>query len=191
MERMFIRYEYIYVSVKRNMISLITDAYESFGWRLERTAEPSAYAPAMGKLELSFKRDRKIRNKAELDRLQHKFDACFETLERLEAKKLLLPSAVAYGIAILGVLCGAYAVFCALSADIAACTLAALPAAAGVILPYPLYTRLLERQRRIIIPRIDEQYNEIYDICERACGLLDKQQNSEGSDQNESGNIRG
>ena len=49
------------------------DGYQNFGWQLEETSilPTGLYYPVM-----KFKRDRKIRNKAELTPLQRQFDAC-------------------------------------------------------------------------------------------------------------------
>ncbi len=174
MERSFNGYEYTEVMVRRDMLSVISDAYESFGWKLVSAAEADAYAQATGKLVLKFRRDRKIRNKAELVRLQSRFDACLESIEHLEIRKTCLPSAVAYGIGILGVLCTACAVFCAISADLTACILTSIPGALGLMLPHPLHSRLLKKRSIKIMPMIDEKYDEIFGICEKAKELTDK-----------------
>lgn len=55
------------------MQSVYADSFGSFGWIAEGIGE------AVGKVDpvvMKFKRDRKIRNKAELTRLQRQFEAC-------------------------------------------------------------------------------------------------------------------
>lgn len=82
----FIGYEYQDVTVKRSMASLYADSYQNFGWELDGTTEP------VGKLDsvtMKFKRDRKLRNKAELTRLQRNFDACITETLSLEARNIV------------------------------------------------------------------------------------------------------
>ena len=72
-ENSFIGYEYQEVSVKRSMVSVYADGYSNFGWQIDGTAEQPG---KMDSISMKFKRDRKIRNKAELTRLQRNFDSC-------------------------------------------------------------------------------------------------------------------
>jgi hypothetical protein len=59
----FVGYEYKEVSTSRGLEGVYADGYPNFGWELE--------GGNYGRLK--FKRDRKIRNKAELSRLQREF----------------------------------------------------------------------------------------------------------------------
>ena len=71
-DKAFVGYEYQEVAVKNGMTSVYADGYENFGWKLEKSDV------ALGKPDsviMKFKRDRKIRNKPELTRLQRQFDA--------------------------------------------------------------------------------------------------------------------
>ena len=91
----FVGYEYLDVTVKRNMAHLYADSYENFGWELEGTGEQ------IGKVDsivMKFRRDRKILNKVELTRLQRNFDACVSEITALETQKYIKASAVAYAI---------------------------------------------------------------------------------------------
>ena len=51
---------------------------------------------------MKFKRDRKVRNKAELTRLQRQFDSCVSEIESLERSKYLRASVFAYIIGVVG-----------------------------------------------------------------------------------------
>ena len=98
-KRPFVGYEYLDVTVKRNMAHLYADSYENFGWELEGTGEQ------IGKVDsvvMKFRRDRKILNKVELTRLQRNFDACVSEITSLEAQKYIKASAVAYAIGVIG-----------------------------------------------------------------------------------------
>ena len=72
-EQGYIGYEYKTITISKQMESLYTDAYQNFGWELEGTEIPINSAP--GNVEMKFKRDRKLRNKMEVTRLQRQFEA--------------------------------------------------------------------------------------------------------------------
>lgn len=172
-ENSFIGYEYQDVTVKRSMASLIVDGYENFGWTVDSTGETIDNVTTIDKMVIKFKRDRKIRNKAELTRLQRNFDACIKDIDSLERAKYLKPSAVAYLIGIVGTAFMAGSVFCMIADMIAACVILAIPALVGWVLPYFLYNSILKKKTAEITPVIDGKYDEIYTICEKANALLD------------------
>lgn len=64
--RNYIGYEYLEVAVAKTQAQIFSDGYLNFGWELvgqETTV-------ANNQLNLKFRRDRKLKNKAELTRLQ-------------------------------------------------------------------------------------------------------------------------
>lgn len=91
----FVGYEYRDITVDRDMESMYADGYQNFGWTLDNTSTP---LPGLNSVTMKFKRDRKVRNKAELTRLQRQFDACINEIIGMEKSKnpqllsLLLPS---------------------------------------------------------------------------------------------------
>lgn len=172
-ENSFIGYEYQDVTVKRSMASMIVDGYENFGWEVDSTGETVDNLTTVDKMVIKFKRDRKIRNKAELTRLQRNFDACMKDIESMENSKYLKSSAVAYGIGIIGTAFMAGSVFCITANMILPCIILAIPAFIGWVLPYFLYTSILKKKIIQITPLIDQKYDEIYTVCEKANALLD------------------
>lgn len=98
-ENSFIGYEYQEVSVKRSMVSVYADGYSNFGWQIDGTAEQPG---KMDSISMKFKRDRKIRNKAELTRLQRNFDSCVSEILTLESSKYIMASVAAYAVGIIG-----------------------------------------------------------------------------------------
>lgn len=169
-ENSFIGYEYHSINVKRSMASLYTDGYENFGWKLECSEYPVA---AVVTVTLKFKRDRKICNKAELTRLQHNFDACVSEILRLEKSKFLKASAVAYGVGIVGTAFMAGSVFSVTSGLILPCIILAIPAFVGWALPYFLYRNITGRRTAEVAPLVEQKYDEIYSICEKASALTE------------------
>jgi hypothetical protein len=165
----FVVYEYKDLSVSRDMESLYADSYPSFGWILEGTSAPLLGITYRG---LKFKRDRKIRNKAELTRLQRQFESNVKEIENLESSKTTGASIVAFTIGIIGTACMAGSVFAFLGGLIALMIVLAVPAIVGWVLPYFCYTKVLKKRIETVTPLIDQQYDAIYEVCEKANGLL-------------------
>lgn len=165
----FIGYEYKDITVSRSLETVYADGYENFGWKLEGTSMP---LQAFSSITMKFKRDRKIRNKAELTRLQRQFDSCISEIEALERSKGISASIAAYGVGIVGTACMAGAVFAFLAEMLPLCIVLAVPAFAGWILPYFLYLNILKKKTERVMPVIDGKYDETYAICEKANSLL-------------------
>ncbi len=167
----FVGYEYQEIAVKSGMSSVYADGYENFGWKLE-----DSYS-SLGKpdsVTMKFKRDRKIRNKAELTRLQRQFDAVVSDIVSLESSKRIKASIVAYIVGIVGTAFMAGSVFSITSGMLVPCIILAIPAFIGWLLPYFLY-RFIEKKKTVAVtPLIDSKYDELYTVCEKANGLLDE-----------------
>ncbi len=173
-ENRFVGYEYQDVSIKRSMASVYADGYENFGWQMDGTTEQ------LGKIDsvtMKFKRDRKIRNKAELTRLQRNFDACVSEILSMEASKYIKASAVAYIVGMIGTAFMAGSVFAITAGMIIPCIILAIPAFIGWLLPYFLYRGIVKKKSAQVAPLIDQKYDELYAVCEKANGLLDKTNN--------------
>lgn len=165
----FVGYEYQDITVKRGMASVYADGYENFGWTAEGTSIPTTKPDSV---VMKFKRDRKVRNKAELTRLQRQFDASVQEIQALEFSKYFKASVVAYIIGILGTAFMAGSVFAVTSNLITLCIVLAIPAFIGWILPYLFYRSISKKKTNQIMPQIDKKYDEIYSICEKANSLI-------------------
>jgi len=164
----FIAYEYKEISVRRDMETVYVDAYPSFGWKLEGTG----HSLSVGNVNLKFKRNRKLPNKAELTRLQREFESQVKEIEKLEESKLITPSAVAYGIGIIGSAFMAGAMFSYLASNLPLCIILAIPAFIGWIIPYFAYQKITQKKIEQVTPMIDQQYDVVYEVCEKASGLI-------------------
>lgn len=165
----FIGYEYKDVTVKRSMESVYIDGYTNFGWTLEGTASP---IQSFKSITMKFKRDRKIRNKAELSRLQRQFDSCVTEIERLDFSKALVASTVAYAIGLVGTALMAGSVFAYLAGMLPLSIILAIPAFVGWVIPYFCYLSIRRKKTAHVTPLIDQKYDEIYEVCEKANGLV-------------------
>ena len=168
-ENSFIGYEYQEVSVKRSMASVYADGYSNFGWQIDGTTEQPG---KMGSISMKFKRDRKIRNKAELTRLQRNFDSCVSEILTLESSKYIMASVAAYAVGIIGTAFMAGSVFFITANMPIPCVILAIPAFAGWVLPYFLYRGIMKKKASQVTPLIDQKYDELYTVCEKANGLL-------------------
>jgi hypothetical protein len=170
----FIGYEYKDITVDREMESLYADGYQNFGWTIDSILAPPI---AIGRVLMKFKRDRKIRNKAELTRLQRQFDACVNEIVGMEKSKGDSASIVAFTVGMIGTAFLAGATFSYLSGFVALCIILAIPGFIGWALPYYLYKATYAKKTSKVTPLIDSKYDEIYEICERANSLLGSQVN--------------
>ena len=165
----FTGYEYRDVTVRRAVEPIYADGYENFGWKLEGTG---LSINNVGSVVMKFKRDRRIRNKAELTRLQRQFDACAEEIVALENSKGIKASAAAYGIGIAGCAFLAGSVFAFLEGMLPLMVVLAIPGFAGWILPYFCYLGIRRKKTAEVTPLIDGKYDEIYEVCEKAHAML-------------------
>jgi len=170
-ENNYIGYEYRDIAASGDMESLYVDSYECFGWQFEGR-QSSLKGITSGTVNLKFKRDRKVLNKAELTRLQRHFDSCVSEITRMEQSKTNYASVVAFTIGIIGTAFMAGAVFSYLANMIVLCIVLAVPAFIGWIIPYFAYCTTLEKKKAKLEPLIESKYEEIYEICEKANGLL-------------------
>lgn len=165
----FTGYEYIEVTTQRKLESVYADSYPSFGWELDRTSTPPQGDTFVA---LRFKRDRKIRNKLELSRLQRQFDSGVDEIKALERAKVFKAAAAAYLVGLIGTAFMAASVFCFIAGNTLPSVLLAIPGILGWIVPYLLYRSINARKAAEIMPMIDQKYDEIYAVCEQASQLL-------------------
>ena len=165
----FVGYEYKDVTVRNDKENLYLDGYQNFGWQVE-----GSYPRGLGfaGVTLKFKRDRKIRNKAELTRLQRQFDACISEIESLESSKNSSATIVAFTIGIIGTACMAAATFAFLANMIIPCIVLAVPGFIGWIIPYFCFKSTYNRKEKKVTPLIDNKCDVIYEICEKGNSLL-------------------
>ena len=169
----FIGYEYRMLSVREQLAPVYSDGYANFGWTLENSTAPQTVGD---KVSLRFKRERKIRNKAELTRLQRQFDAYCEeimTLEHSKTQKATI-AALATGIVGSAFLTGSLFAITAAVPNGLLCVVLGAPGLIGWVLPYFLYQHLCAKKTEAVNPLIEKKYDEIYDVCEKGNSLLGK-----------------
>lgn len=168
-ENIFVGYEYKDITTKQEMESLYADGYRNFGWKLETT---TALEKTQGTVNMKFKRDRKIVNKAELTRLQRQFEACVEEVTHMERSKTTGASIAAFMIGIIGTSFMALSTFSYLNGSVPLMIGFAIPGFLGWITPYFCYRVIQRSKTDKIAPLIEQKHDEIYSVCEKANQLL-------------------
>lgn len=168
-ENKFVGYEYKVITVKEDMESLWVDSYKSFGWIPDGQKKSKKET---GEVILKFKRDRQIENKSELIRLQGQYEDCVHQIEHMENSKKITASATAYISGILGTVFMAGSVFSYIGGMLMPSVVLAFPGFLGWILAYVLYVKVRQKKSLQLEPVINQQYDKIYETCERASALL-------------------
>jgi hypothetical protein len=166
----FVAYEYKEVTTTRDMEGIYTDNYPSFGWQLDGIT-PSVFG--LSTITIRFKRDRKIRNKAELSRLQRQFEAGIAEINNLEKSKTTSAFIVAMTVGLIGTALMAGATFAFIFAEmIPLMIILAVPGFIGWIVPYFLYRKVSIKRSATVVSLIEKQYDDIYEVCEKGHALL-------------------
>lgn len=173
MDHETVEYEYVEKQVTQSVAPLYISGYESFGWILDNNDGMSDSASSW---IITFKRKRKIRNKAELTRLQHNFDACVNEVLELEASTHKAADIASYGVGITG----SALVIGSISLKFVLKIINLCFAVLGIIdwlIPWFLNKAMVKRKAREIKPLMEQKYNEMRIICGKASALLDFDEN--------------
>ena len=165
----FIGYEYMEVTVDRDKEGIYADGYPNFGWKLDGS---SASIFGLSIINLKFKRDRKIPNKAELTRLQRQFESNVNEIEKLEQSKTTTAFISALAIGLIGTALMAGSTFAFLANMIPLCIVLAVPAIIGWAIPYFSFNKIKNNRSKTVMPLIEQQYDNICEVCEKAHSLL-------------------
>lgn len=165
----FTAYEYLSLSVDSDMKAIYADCYQNFGWILDGFGSSSISG---GTITLKLKRDRRIEHRTQLNELQRECESSLENIYRLENSKNTKPMMYSLGLGILGTVCLAGATFCFLGGYIIWCIILAIPGFIGWGLPYFAFKSVKRNQVKAINPKIDQEYDNVYKLCEQANGLL-------------------
>lgn len=171
-EKDFVSYEYRTVSVKAKDQTRAMDMYESFGWEITATTPT-----AIDNVTLSLKRDRKLKHKQELTKLEHQAENVLETINGLHRAKTLGAKLFAYIFGIFAVLilgggmCLTMLIENSIPALIGGITLGIV----GLVLcgvNYVIYSKLVAKKTKEVLPVIDDNEEKFANILEKGNDLL-------------------
>lgn len=167
----FTAWEYQEVTAEGGNLSMLLDGYTGFGWKQDENQDRIR---DRGQSAIRLKRDRNIRNKAELTRLQRHFEDCIRQIAELEKAKTSLATAVSIAVGAIGTVFMAGSVFAVTHEPpvIWLCVILAIPGFAGWILPRFLYRYVVRKKTQIMGPLIEDKLDEMYVICEKGSRLL-------------------
>lgn len=168
----FIGYEYREIIIENDMEPIYVDCYKSFGWNIESITPIDVKTGTQNKVSMKFKRDRKIFNKVELTRLQRHFDSCVREIQSIEKSKFSSATIKAFTVGLIGTAFIAGATFAFLSDRFIFCIILAIPGFIGWVVPYFLFKSTYSKKEIEITPLIEDKYDEIYEICQKATNLL-------------------
>ena len=108
--------------------------------------------------------------------MQRQFDVCVGEIVALEKSKTTNATITARFIGLIGCafLAGSVFAITATPPNILLCVIFGLPGIVGWILPYFVYKAMGSKRSQKVEPLIDAKYDEIYEVCEKANGLLPK-----------------
>ena len=167
-----ISYDYKTIKVKRSIETLVCDTYENLGWELTNT---SSVDGSIFYVNLSFKRDRKAKNKVELLKLQEKADSIIANIENLQNKQKNVGLASAITTGTIGALTfGGGMSLCLTIAGVGAMIggiALGVVGAAICALAYPLFKKVNRKKSAEIQPVLESEFDKLADICEKAAEL--------------------
>lgn len=170
-EKNFVMYDYITKEVPSAKVAMYQDAYESFGWEI--TSNNRGFGDMN---TVTFRRDRKIVNKQELNKLQKRIDDSFTNIDKLERQKTAKGLISSLVLGIIGTLIlGGGMSLCLLNPDSLPLFIAGI--AIGLVglavcgVTYPIYTVSARKRTAVLNPIIEEQYDTVANLCEEAYAL--------------------
>lgn len=171
-EKDFVSYEYKTVTVKAKDQAKACDLYEAFGWEITATSPT-----LLDGITLSLKRDRKLKHKQELTKLERQAENISETINGLERSKTAGASVFAYIFGCIAAL--------VLGGGMCLCMLIenSIPALAGGIalglvgialcgINYYIYKKLVARKTKQVLPVIDDNEEKLAGVLEKGNDLL-------------------
>jgi hypothetical protein len=170
----FVAYEYKNITAAHELESICLYGFPNFGWEPEGSIpffSPKGTAAVM----LKFKRNRNMKNKGELTRLERQFENGIREIEILEKSKTTAAAITAFTVGIIGTAFMAGSVFAYLAGMPPLMVVLAIPGFLGWLLPYFCYTKIKAKRIQNVSPLIEKQYDAVYDVCEKAHSLLSRQ----------------
>ena len=168
----FKTYEYATINANRKDEALYADCYSSFGWQPSEGRTSVLANP--DKVALKLKRDRRLKNRSEVNALQRKCENALATIDALERKQFssAITATIIFGM--IGTVFMALSVFniTLLTINIPLCIVFGVLGLIGWALGYFAYVKVKKSRTEKNAPLIDEQYDIVYNTCESAAALL-------------------
>lgn len=169
-------FDYKTVKVKRETETMLCDAYRTLGWEVTGTTMAEG---SLSQVNVSFKRDRKLAHKIELNRLQLQIDESIRNIERLLAAKKSagMPEAITLGVIGALTLGGGMSMVMVLEGAgffIGGIALGVVGIGIG-LLGWLVHNRVKTKKVNQADPLIEEESQKFSELCEKAYELTKQQ----------------
>jgi len=166
-------YEYMTKVTDSRSVNEVANRYSSLGW------EPDGQQRGLLYTTLTFKRDRGVKNKEQLNRLQARIEDGVNGIAYMEESKTknALITSLAIGIFAALMFGGGMSLIMfnaaplVLAALIGGIALGIVGGAVAAIV-YPLYKKMVRSKTAKTDPLIEKKRDEIADLCQEASGLI-------------------
>lgn len=168
----FVTYEYMSKMVKASEQAQVCDLYEAFGWEIS-----SVQNTGLDMTTISFKRDRKIRHKAELAKLERQAAETYEEIQKLEKSKTTGANVFGYtfGTAAALVFGGGMSLCLLKTSDIPSLVGGIVLGIVGAVLcgvNYLAYKKIAAKKTKAALPIIDDRQEKLANLLEKGNDLL-------------------
>lgn len=162
-------YEYARTTVSSDLVTVTLDCYENLGWELTGSKVSQTGVSTV----LSFRRSRKVRNKAQLVKIQRTMDDLIASIARLEGEKTRRARMRALSLGtvsalVLGVGMCLTMVWDAMVPGI----IVGMIGIAGCVAVWLLYRATVRSETARVAPSIEAAYDSLATACEEAQTVL-------------------
>lgn len=180
----FVIYDYLSIDVNPEQEQLYVDCYQKFGWEYVSSngnnPNQDYYVnnPNINQINLvsiKFKRDKKIKNKAELLILQKKMESTLKKIDKLTKEPEMLSTMYSMIVGVVGLVFFIFGVlsYIATNPIYILAVLNGLVGIAGFIVAFFINGKIRKQKQEQNEILIEEQYDLIYEYCEKANKLID------------------
>lgn len=180
----FVVYDYLSLDVESGLEQLYVDCYQNLGWEFTSSSGNNTNQdyyinnPNIKEIKLvniKFKRDRKIKNKAELLILQKKMEFTLKKIEKLTKEPEMISSMYSMIIGVVGLLFFIFGIlsYVASTPIYILALLNVMVGLVGFITAFFINGKVKKQKQEQNEVLIEEQYDLIYEYCEQANKLID------------------
>lgn len=171
-EKDFVAYEYATKAVKAKDQTRAIDMYEAFGWEVT-----AATSTAIDGVTLSLKRDRKLKHRNELSKLERQAEELSEIIRRQQKAKTLGAEIFSYifGCVSALILGGGMCLTMLIENSIPALIGGIVLGLIGIVfcgLNYIFFRKLAEKKTNELLPIIDDNEEKLANLLEKGNSLL-------------------
>ena len=179
----FVVYDYLSIDVNVEQEQLYVDCYQNFGWEFvsssgnNQNQDYYVNNPNINQINLvhiKFKRDRKIKNKAELLILQKKMESTLKKIDKLIKEPEMISTMYSIIIGIVGLAFFSFGVLSYIASNpiYVLAVLNGIIGIAGFAVAFFINGKVKKQKQEQNELLIEKEYNLIFEYCEKAIKLI-------------------